>query len=73
MASWNVVSIFVNVGSEDLMLHNSIGDLHDVLRRFDGFMDKKKREGGSGNGEFAVLQPKVFRWASVLHCSISVI
>jgi hypothetical protein len=43
MASWNVVSIFVNVGSEDLMLHNSIGDLHDVLLRFDDYFGKSKK------------------------------
>ncbi|KAL5382082.1 hypothetical protein DPSP01_006760 [Paraphaeosphaeria sporulosa] len=48
MASWNVVSIFVNVGSEDLMLHNSIGDLHEVLLRFDEFFGKKTRGNGGG-------------------------
>ncbi|KAL1608363.1 hypothetical protein SLS60_003304 [Paraconiothyrium brasiliense] len=43
MASWNVVSIFVNVGSEDLMLHNSIGDLHDVLLKFDDYFVKSRK------------------------------
>ncbi|KAJ4353980.1 uncharacterized protein N0V89_005712 [Didymosphaeria variabile] len=43
MASWNVVSIFVNVGSEDLMLHNSIGDLHDVLLKFDDYFGKSRK------------------------------
>ncbi|KAF9734010.1 hypothetical protein PMIN01_08353 [Paraphaeosphaeria minitans] len=49
MASWNVVSIFVNVGSEDLMLHNSIGDLHEVLLRFNELLGKKKK-GNVGGG-----------------------
>lgn len=53
MASWNVVSIFVNVGSEDLMLHNSIGDLHDVLRKFDQYFERpKKRSESSVGGKF---------------------
>ena len=50
MASWNVVSIYVNVGSENEMLHNSVGDLHEVLMKFDELLGKSKKPRPGANG-----------------------
>lgn len=50
MASWNVVSIYVSVGTEDLMLHNSIGDLHEVLMKFEQYFGKPKKARSGMNG-----------------------
>lgn len=74
MASWNVVSIFVNVGSEDLMLHNSIGDLHEVLLRFDDFFGKSKRKmnpnGGAGK-LFPIFACSVLAWSHFAHPGVT--
>ncbi|KAF1971890.1 hypothetical protein BU23DRAFT_600103 [Bimuria novae-zelandiae CBS 107.79] len=50
MASWNVVSIYVSTGSEDLMLHHSIGDLHEVLMKFEQYFGKSKKTRPSASG-----------------------
>lgn len=71
MASWNVVSIYVNVGSENEMLHNSVGDLHEVLMKFDELLGKSKRSRAGGNvraGKFVWLGTAPTRCPSTADC-----
>lgn len=55
MASWNVVSVYCCVGTEEMMLHNSIGELNEVLQKFEDQYIKsgKSRVNSGGAGEFS--------------------
>lgn len=61
MASWNVVTVYCSVGTEDMMLHTSIGELNEVLQKFeDQYIKSGKTQindnGGAGELSYWLLQ-----------------
>ena len=78
MASWNVVSVYCCVGTEDMMLHNSIGELNEVLQKFEDQYIKsgKSRVSSGGAGEFSYwplqhfLESAVFRLNHRCHSTV---
>lgn len=59
IASWNVVTVYSNTGSEDMELHESISNLLAVLEELDAYFGNekghkkrdKKRKDGAAKGQ----------------------
>lgn len=50
MAAWNVLSIYIHVGSENLSLHESIGEMHDVLQAIQKHCPRPMAAGSERSG-----------------------